>query len=665
MSSQQQNRRGSNASRNGMSGYHSGGRRNSEGPSALAASVPGENAVSSWIRRHFKPPRAVFLLTFVLFLNYVDRGIIAGAATDIRGCVPSVDSCGDLHEVETCDGGHLSPNETICEQCRVCGEVCHGEAIRQTGFGISTARLGVLQSVFMLGYMFGAVLFGHLVTKIKPFRLISCGLSIWVVASLLSGFAGFSCKPSEDDSVCSSYYLMVFARAMSGIGEASLNTLSLPFLDDILDPKSKGFYIGIFYTAIPVGTAFGFMWAGTVSMVTDGMWEYAFIIQAPLMVPFAFLAWFVPFEYKLNPNTGPLPSSNKSQIDPDSSSDEESDSEVDDEDNEALSAITEGEDEERADRSAANTPVPAPALREPSVSVQSLNEPLLSNASNQESTMAGGSRPNPVNTDRDMVRRNSSSQRLLSPNSRASSKATRRMTFRAGIKACLVRPAYVLGALGYAMYTGVVAGLGFYGPSFLQNYRSCDPRWQFSQTRADILFGVIISFSGLLGTVLGGYMVDQIKTDSLGQKNRNDMLHQMLVQVTCGFLGSLMALMMAEPLLFFIFLFFGAVFIFMVSSAINMLLMWTVPKSCRPMANALTTLTIHLFGDVPSPIFIGWVSDNFSPLITLAVTISFLLVSVILWSCILPLPEEAKRRKQSSADALRELQRRHSSMIQA
>ncbi|GBG25198.1 Protein spinster [Hondaea fermentalgiana] len=593
------------------------------------------------------------------------------AATDIKGCLASRDDCGDIHDVDVCDDdkgyeGYEASflNRSLCDQCRVCGDVCHGTTIEQTGFGISTARLGVLQAVFMIGYVLGAFIFGHLVSRVKPFRLISLGLALWVVASFLSGFSGFWCV-HNDDNVCSSYYLMVFGRALSGVGEASLNTLSLPFLDDILAPDKKGFYIGIYYAAIPVGTAFGFMWAGTVSSLTGGVWEYAFIVEAPIMVPFVILSYFVPFEYKLNPQAVPL-ASNQSHRDPDSSSDSDDDDddpeglyETDERDHssaavDTLSAIAEA-DEERSSIGGATTEAGSPRT---GLDAQDLTEPLMSESSRGQSTDAN--RPTPLLVDESQSRAQGSSRRLISPTSRTSSHRTpRRVSLRAGILACLRRPAFVLGALGYAVYTGVVAGLGFYGPSFLQNYRACDPRWHFSQTQADIFFGLMISASGLLGTLLGGYMVDQIKSNSLGQKNRNDMLHQILIQVICGFLGSALALMMAEPVVFFIFLFFGSVSIFMVSSGINMMLMWTVPKACRPMQSALTVLTIHLLGDVPSPIFIGWVSDNFGPLITLAVTVSLLLICVVLWSCILPLPEEVPRRKY---DPIRELQRRRSSM---
>jgi len=539
--------------------------------------------------KHFSPVRAVTVLTFVLFLNYVDRGIIAGAATDIRGCVASRKQCAPIDPGSKCDPEELlwldvSPmesmvhagNSSFCDQCRVCGEICNGKVVTQTGFGISTTRLGILQSVFMVGYMTAAIVFAKLVTKFKPFKLIATGLWIWTIATFLSGICGFLCH-ANGEHLCWAYDLMIFARALSGIGEASLNTLSLPFLDDILDPEKKGFYIGIYYTAIPVGTAFGFMWSGMITLFTNGAWEYAFILEAPFMIPFAFLLYFVPFEYK--------------------------------------------------------------TLQQDDI----YSEILLDDGAED---LSDSSDDSDVFLDPDGGERRLTSNSVFTGLSHRA--PVKRIGFRKSVWACLTRPAFVLGALGYAVYTGVVAGLGFYGPTFLQNYRPCDSRWDITQTAADFVFGIIISLSGLLGTIIGGFAVDRISTNQTGQKNRDELLKQILYQITFGFIMSSLALAADSPFVFFLFLFLGACAIFMVSSGINMLLMWTVPKVYRPMASALTVLAIHLFGDVPSPIIIGFISDVRSPKFTLTATIGSILLVIFLWSIILLLPSKPKLKRRES-----------------
>ena len=52
------------------------------------------------------------------------------------------------------------------------------------------------------------------------------------------------------------------------------------------------------------------------------------------------------------------------------------------------------------------------------------------------------------------------------------------------------QPIYVCCVLGYASFTASLAGLAFYAPMFIQEYRPCDPAWDFEQASADFVFGV-------------------------------------------------------------------------------------------------------------------------------------------------------------------------------
>ena len=63
-------------------------------------------------------------------------------------------------------------------------------------------------------------------------------------------------------------------------GEASFATISVPFLDDVVDKKHIGLYLAVYFSAVPCGTALGFMWGGEISSILG--WEYAFLIEAPL-----------------------------------------------------------------------------------------------------------------------------------------------------------------------------------------------------------------------------------------------------------------------------------------------------------------------------------------------------------------------------------------------
>lgn len=52
-----------------------------------------------------------------------------------------------------------------------------------------------------------------------------------------------------------SFYILVASRVLSGVGEASFQTVVPPYIDDNAPPLKRGLWLSIFYMAIPVGTA--------------------------------------------------------------------------------------------------------------------------------------------------------------------------------------------------------------------------------------------------------------------------------------------------------------------------------------------------------------------------------------------------------------------------
>jgi len=267
----------------------------------------------------FTPLRILVVFTFVNVLNYIDRGIVSGAGTTIEGCDSSCTgpddycwdnvtqkSCGHHYYRQFCsnlnetcqqqfgadvpmcvEGFNYSINDANCtnpDNVTACPPCC----ISQTGFSIDTEQLGWLQFAFLIGYMPSMLVFGHLVRTVRPFKLMGSGLSIWCCAVLASGFAG----PHFVDS----YPMMLAARAVSGVGEASFQCIGPPFIDDYAPKAQKGVWLAIFYSAIPCGTALGFVWAGEIAKALS--WEWAFIIECPIMLPIAIMCFFVPLKLK-------------------------------------------------------------------------------------------------------------------------------------------------------------------------------------------------------------------------------------------------------------------------------------------------------------------------------------------------------------------------------
>lgn len=66
---------------------------------------------------------------------------------------------------------------------------------------------------------------------------------------------------------------MLAGRVLSGVGEAAIAVLAVPYIDDNVDPKKKAFYMSIYFMSLPVGTALGFVWAGAITDSTHGQWQ--------------------------------------------------------------------------------------------------------------------------------------------------------------------------------------------------------------------------------------------------------------------------------------------------------------------------------------------------------------------------------------------------------
>jgi MFS family permease len=55
-------------------------------------------------------------------------------------------------------------------------------------------------------------------------------------------------------------------------------------------------------------------------------------------------------------------------------------------------------------------------------------------------------------------------------------------------------------------------------------------------------------------------------------------------------------------------------FLFLGTGPVNTLILETVPANLRASAMAVSIFLIHLFGDMPSPLLVGWLSDEWGSL---------------------------------------------------
>jgi MFS family permease len=160
-----------------------------------------------------------------------------------------------------------------------------------SGLSISDAAGGLIQSAFILTYALACPVAGWIGDRRSRLHLAGLGVLIWSAATFASGLAP-------------TYLLLVIARAVTGVGEASYAVVTPSLLADHYPPERRARVLGIFYAAIPVGTALGYIVGGTIGEAFG--WRHAFLVAgAPgIALAFLLLSLVEPVRGRLDPPTG-------------------------------------------------------------------------------------------------------------------------------------------------------------------------------------------------------------------------------------------------------------------------------------------------------------------------------------------------------------------------
>ncbi|QEM69525.1 MFS transporter [Geobacter sp. FeAm09] len=143
---------------------------------------------------------------------------------------------------------------------------------------LSDTALGLLGSAFMLCYMVAAPFFGRLGDRCNRNRLAAGGLFAWSLATMLSGWAP-------------SYRLLLAARSLVGMGEASFGTVSPGLVADFFPRERRGRMLSLFFLAIPVGSALGYILGGSLGQAFG--WRRAFMLVGLPGLALAAPLWFL------------------------------------------------------------------------------------------------------------------------------------------------------------------------------------------------------------------------------------------------------------------------------------------------------------------------------------------------------------------------------------
>jgi MFS family permease len=149
----------------------------------------------------------------------------------------------------------------------------------QAEFRRSDADFGLLTSAFFLFYMFAAPLMGPLADRYSRKLIMVVGAMVWSGATLLT-------------AVTHSFQTLLLRHTLVGIGEASFVTIAPTFVADLFPEQKRGRILGVFYLAIPVGTALGYLVGGYLGPHFG--WRSAFYVAAVPGFLLAFALMFIP-----------------------------------------------------------------------------------------------------------------------------------------------------------------------------------------------------------------------------------------------------------------------------------------------------------------------------------------------------------------------------------
>lgn len=181
-------------------------------------------------------------------------------------------------------------------------------------------------------------------------------------------------------------------------------------------------------------------------------------------------------------------------------------------------------------------------------------------------------------------------------------------------------PSYVLCTLGQTAMTFAIGGIAFWMPYYLENRPG-------APVNSTIIFGAITAVAGLIATLLGGIAGDRLRDRFPGS--------YFLVSgaaMIAGFPVFLATLRAPFPWAIWVMIFFACFCLFFNTGPTNTILANVTHPSMRAAAFALNIFVIHAFGDVISPVVIGFLNDWYGDMNKSFFVVGFMFLAAgVLW----------------------------------
>lgn len=147
----------------------------------------------------------------------------------------------------------------------------------QREFHATDEQMGALTTALFVCYMLVAPLTGWLGDRVKRKPLIIAGAVLWSLATLFTAWVH-------------GYWMLYLRHALVGVGEATFGIFAPAVLADFYPERDRNRILSIFYLAIPVGAALGYLAGGELGTLYG--WRMPFFLCAiPGLVVAALYGW--------------------------------------------------------------------------------------------------------------------------------------------------------------------------------------------------------------------------------------------------------------------------------------------------------------------------------------------------------------------------------------
>ncbi|KRF31803.1 MFS transporter [Paenibacillus sp. Soil787] len=153
-------------------------------------------------------------------------------------------------------------------------------------FGLDASGVSWVVTIFFIVFGMGMVIFGKLSDIYSIKKLITIGISLYAIGSIL----GF---------VCQSWYpAVIFSRAIQGAGGSAIPALIFVMVARFFTVQERGKMFGIITStvsfAIGIGPVLGGYIAGSFH------WAFLFLVSVPVVIAIPFFQKFLPVEPRKN-----------------------------------------------------------------------------------------------------------------------------------------------------------------------------------------------------------------------------------------------------------------------------------------------------------------------------------------------------------------------------